>query len=46
MHGDPADPRIDDLTGDIMMNGQVAASWGLHLIDMNVAMGDMLGWSD
>lgn len=42
VHGDPADPRVDDITGDIMMNGQVAASWGLHLIDMNLAMGDMI----
>jgi hypothetical protein len=42
VHGDPSDPRVDDITGDIMMNGQVAASWGLHLIDMNLGMGDML----
>jgi hypothetical protein len=42
VHGDPADPRVDDITGDIMMNGMVAASWGLHLIDMNVAMGDLV----
>lgn len=42
VHGDPADPRVDDITGDIMMNGQVAASWGLHLIDTNLAMGDLV----
>jgi len=42
VHGDPADPRTDDITGDIMMNGMVAASWGLHLIDMNVGMGDLV----
>lgn len=42
VHPDPADPRTDDISGDIMMGGQVAASWGLHLIDMNLGMGNLL----
>lgn len=42
VHGDPADPRTDDIAGDIMMGGQVQASWGLHLIDMNLGMGNLL----
>ncbi len=33
--GDPADPRTDDIGGDL--NEQ----WGMHLIDANVAMGDI-----
>ncbi|HEY7287195.1 MAG TPA: MFS transporter [Vicinamibacterales bacterium] len=42
VHGDPADPRVDDIAGDVMTNGQVNASWGLHLIDVNEAMGNLL----
>ena len=42
VHGDPADPRTDDISGDVMTNGQVNASWGLHLIDVNEAMGNLL----
>jgi len=42
VHGDPADPRADDITGDIGVPGKPVASWGLHLIDVNLAMGDML----
>ena len=42
VHGDPADPRVDDISGDVITNGQVNASWGLHLIDVNVAMGNLL----
>lgn len=40
--GDPADPRTDDITGDVMFAGQRLDDWGLHLIDMNLAMGDMV----
>jgi hypothetical protein len=36
VHGDPADPRIDDIGGDI------TPQWGMHLIDANVAMGDLV----
>ena len=42
VHGDPADPRTDDIVGDVLTNGQVQASWGLHLIDVNLAMGNLL----
>ena len=41
VHGNPADPRIDDIAGDVMPNGQPNASWGLHLIDVNLAMGNL-----
>jgi len=36
VNGDPADPRIDDIGGDL------TPEWGLHLIDANVAMGDLV----
>lgn len=40
---DPADPRTDVINGDVTgPNGQVAADWGLHLIDANIAMGDLV----
>lgn len=40
---DPADPRTDTINGDVTgPNGQVAADWGLHLIDANIAMGDLV----
>ncbi|RYE02685.1 MAG: DUF3089 domain-containing protein [Sphingomonadales bacterium] len=41
-HADPADPRIDDIGGDIHVGPTVLASWGLHLIDMNIAQGDLI----
>ena len=36
VNGDPADPRTDDIVGDL------TPQWGLHLIDVNVAMGDLV----
>jgi hypothetical protein len=42
VHGDPADPRTDDIGGDVVSNGQVQANWGLHLIDANLAMGNLI----
>jgi pimeloyl-ACP methyl ester carboxylesterase len=37
-----ADPRADDITGDVVQNGQVNPAWGLHLIDANLAMGNLV----
>jgi hypothetical protein len=42
VHGDPADPRVDDIVGDIGAGANVLANWGLHLIDVNLAMGNLL----
>ena len=42
VHGDPADPRTDDISGDVIVEGEVSADWGLHLVDMNLAMGNLL----
>lgn len=36
------DPRIDAVPGDVIVNGAVLPDWGLHLIDMNEAMGDLV----
>ena len=42
VNGNPADPRTDDIVGDIGSAARPAANWGLHLIDMNLAMGNLL----
>jgi hypothetical protein len=34
--GDPSDPRTDDIGGDL------TPEWGMHLVDANVAMGDLV----
>ncbi|MFZ5719320.1 MAG: DUF3089 domain-containing protein [Pseudomonadota bacterium] len=39
---DPADPRTDTINGDVVNAGQVMADWGLHLIDANIAMGNLV----
>ena len=38
----PSDPRADDINGDVMAAGKVNAAWGLHLIDANLAMGNLV----
>lgn len=42
VNGDVNDPRTDTIEGDVMNGGEIVKSWGLHLIDMHVAMGDMI----
>lgn len=37
----PSDPRTDDIIGDIVRNGKIDKGWGLHLIDMNLTMGNL-----
>lgn len=36
VHGDPEDPRADDVGGDL------TPDWGLHLIDVGLTMGDIV----
>lgn len=36
VQGDPADPRVDDIKGDL------TPEWGLHVVDVNIAMGDLV----
>ena len=42
VRGNPLDPRTDDIPGDVMSNGQVNASWGLHLVDVQLAIGNLV----
>ena len=41
-HDNPNDPRTDTITGDVFSGEQRLDDWGLHLIDMNVAMGNLV----
>jgi hypothetical protein len=40
--GDPADPRTDDIPGDLGAPGKPVPMWGLHLVDVNLVMGNLL----
>ena len=42
VQGDPDDARADDIPGDLVFGGQVSAQWGLHLVDVSVAMGNLV----
>ena len=42
VNGDPADPRTDDIGGDLGAPGKPIPMWGLHLIDVNLVMGNLL----
>jgi hypothetical protein len=37
VNGDPSDPRIDDITA-----ADLTPEWGLHLVDANIAMGNLV----
>jgi len=41
VHGDPDDPRTDEIAGDILKEGQPDPFWGLHLIDVNLTIGNL-----
>ena len=42
VNADPNDPRADDIPGDLGMAGKPLANWGLHLVDVNLTMGNLL----
>jgi len=42
VNADPKDVRADDIPGDVVREGVVQAGWGTHLIDVNVAQGDLV----
>ena len=42
VNADPKDPRTDTIVGDVVANGTVLKDWGLHLLDMPVAMGNLV----
>ena len=46
VNANPADPRTDTIVGDVVADGAVLKEWGLHLLDMSVAMGDLVQLAD
>lgn len=42
VHPDASGGRADDITGDLRGPNGVQANWGLHLIDVNLSMGNLL----
>ena len=42
INADPNSPRTSELIGDVVVGGQVQKNWGLHLIDANLAMGNLV----
>lgn len=43
VNGSPADARTDQIPGDVSFGGgRVQPGWGLHLADMNLALGDLI----
>jgi hypothetical protein len=42
VHPDPTGRRADDIAGDLIVNGQVWTDWGLHLVDVNLAIGNLV----
>ena len=43
VHPDKADPRADNIPGDLLVMGVPLKEWGLHLVDVNLTMGDLVG---
>jgi hypothetical protein len=42
VNGNPSGPRVSDIVGDIGIGTNVLANWGLHLVDVNMTMGNLL----
>jgi len=42
VNGNPADPRTDDIPGDVYIGGRLNPGWGMHLADAAVAQGDLI----
>jgi len=42
LHGDPGGRRTDSIGGDVGGNANPQADWGLHLVDVNLAMGNLV----
>ena len=42
LHPTPGGARTNIITGDVVIGGQVLKDWGLHRIDLNLAMGNLI----
>lgn len=46
VNADPKDARTDTTVGDVSVGGMILKDWGLHLIDIPVAMGNLVEIAD
>jgi hypothetical protein len=42
VHPSTTGKRVSDITGDVVANGTVLQDWGLHLVDANLHMGNLV----
>jgi pimeloyl-ACP methyl ester carboxylesterase len=42
LHPTEGGARVNDIAGDVIVGGEVQADWGLHLVDANLNMGNMV----
>src|SRR5262245_4590689 len=42
VHGDPSNPRTNDIIGDLGTADRIQSDWGLHLVDFNIALGNLV----
>jgi hypothetical protein len=42
LHPTEGGARVNDISGDVVVGGKVLEDWGLHLIDANLNMGNLL----
>lgn len=42
INADPDDPRTDEIAGDLIIDGELYGAWGLHLVDVNLVLGDLV----
>jgi len=42
VNADLADARTDDIPGDVRLGGILAPGWGIHTVDVNLALGNLI----
>ena len=42
INADPVGPRTSDINGDLVIGGTILKDWGLHRVDANLAMGNLV----
>lgn len=42
VNADPNDARTDDIPGDVRLAGVPAPGWGIHVVDVNLAQGNLI----
>ena len=46
VHPDPSGIRADDFAGDVFTHGKIRPRWGLHVVDVELTMGNLLDLVD